>query len=247
LAAFRVLTVTATVPAMQLEPTLALPHVVTRRRRLPLAVHAALASVAAAVVALLVAAPTAASGDLGSMVDGAVAALEPIVEPLEPLLPVVEPALEPITDTLEPITPLARMVPGLDGLPPLLERLDPLRQVEVPSVARTPTRPTPADAVVAIHALDAAASDGPPFADLDRVNGSPLVEGGGPATLLVELGEFFDAPAPLGGPAVDAGTTLAAAVLIGLSMAVAPGWATPAVPARLRPIGLTVVPPVPPG
>jgi hypothetical protein len=281
LGAFRVLTATATVPAMPIDQTLASPHVVIRRRRLPFAAHAAVASVAAVAGLLVVAAPTAAFDDLGSLIDGGVAAVEPIVEPLEPivdplvpvvapLLPVIEPLqpvvepllpivepLEPVVEPLQPIVepllpiveplePIVPLVPGLGGLVPVVERLDPVPGVDAAAGERAPTRATPADTFDGID-MTGAAFEALPFADPDRVNDMTAVDAGSVTTMLVELGEFFDAPMPLGGPQVDAGTGLAAALLIGLSMAVAPGWATSAFAGRLRPIGLTLAPPVPPG
>lgn len=255
--AFRMLTSVATVHVMQLEQTLAFPQVVTRRRRLRLAAHAVAAFVAAVVVALLVAAEAAAADDLGSLVDEAVAVAEPILEPVTPVVePFVEQATEPLAPIVDPIipivpvTPIAPIAPILDTVPPLLEQLAPLLNPPVEAVTppgvdvrverRAATLPTPADArgttAAAPHAATSVAAAVP--ASLD---------GGGLATLMLEVGDLFESIVPMSGPPADAGTTLVAALLIGLFLALSPGWATSALAGRLRPIGLTLAPPVPPG
>jgi hypothetical protein len=99
------------------------------------------------------------------------------------------------------------------------------------TVASTPILETlPADP--ALNALDSAVPDA----------GRPMTP-----TLELVLEGPFDVSGPASGPPVDAGTTMVAALFIGLSMAIASGWATAPVAARLRPIGLTLSPPVPPG
>jgi hypothetical protein len=244
---------------MQFEPIPDVANVAADRwRRLRHVGHACVGTVAAVALVLLAATDAAAADQVDSLIADTLeteAGVDPAVEPAKPI---VEPLLEPITGQLaplvEPVIPIDAIdtfvddvlpvleptLPGFDlpaaalGLPARVERdvAPSTASVAVTTtIASTPILETlPANP--AVNALDSAVPD----------VGRPM-----PPTLELDLEGGFDVSGPASGPPVDAGTTMVAALFIGLSMAIASGWATAPVAARLRPMGLTLSPPVPPG
>lgn len=243
---------------MQLEP-MAEPRqaVVTPRRRAPFAVHAALAFIGAVVVVLLAAADAAAADDAGRLIQAVDEGVAPVVEPLapvvQPIAPIVEPVLEPVAGQLGPV--LEPVKPVIGAVLPVLEARDPLvatadLPVATPEFAVRAKRAA-TTAATPVGAPVATAASALPNLDARQVATTEVprpVDGGSmAATVTRQLGDLFDSSVPLSGPPADAGTTMAAALLIGLLMTIASGWTMSANAARLRPIGLTLAPPVPPG
>ena len=263
----------ATVPSIQVEQVpAASDEVVSRPRRMPLTAHAIVAFVAAVDVGLLATADAAAADDLGGLVGDVVRTVEVGAEPVvEPTAPLVEPALEELAGQLAPVLeevapvapvpPIDPIDPIVDAVPPLLDTLDPGLALPVlpvlPVLDVTPATPLDHDAatrpISADSPVETAEATAPVPADvLATLATQPAfdltsADGGSTATLTLELGDPFDSPVTLNGPLADAGTTLIAALLIGLSMAVPTGWAASAIAGRLQPISLTLAPPVPPG
>lgn len=238
---------------MQLNPTAAaLDAGVTGRRRLPVAAHAVLALVAAAVAVLLAAADAAASDELGSPVEGAIATVddvvEPVVDPLAPILmPVMEPVGERLAPALDPVTPpvVGAVTPVLDPLEPALYAPDlPIATPRIGVSAHPPlARIRPVDELLVAEAA-------PPLSTLLPIAAAPtpaLARAEGRVPLSREPAGPVNSPTPVSPSPAGAGTTLVAALLVGLAMAIPSGWAMSAVAARLRPMGLTLAPPVPPG
>jgi hypothetical protein len=229
--------------------------IVTNRPRLPAAAHAMLALAAAAIAVMLAAGQAAASDELGDAVLDAIPTVEEGVEPaVETLEPIVEAVVEPpIAEVAPVLDPVGRIPPAaVDPLLPGLEPLDPVLpaptlpvvalRAQGPAEAHTPTRPIRADAIQStaqappvITSLPA--ENPPPVVTLDPEGATPLGQPTGP----------IDSVVPLSGAPAGAGTTLIGVLLIGLALATSSGWATFAFAARLRPTGLTLAPPVPPG
>jgi hypothetical protein len=231
-----------------------------RWRRLRPVARACVGVVAAVSLVLLAATDAAAADEVDSLIADTLETTEAGVDPaVEPATPIVEPLLEPIAGQLAPlvetvirIDPIDTFVddvlrvleptlPGFDlptaapGLPARVER-DVAPSTASVAAARTTVASTPIletlPADPALNALNSAVPD----------VGRPMTP-----TLELDLEGGFDVSGPASGPPVDAGTTMVAALFIGLSMAIASGWATAPVAAWLRPMGLTLSPPVPPG
>ena len=245
-----------TVQSMQLELSLRISTADDRRTRLRFVAHAAAGMLAGVLLVLFAATDAAAADDLGGLITETVATVEPIAEPVvgvvEPAEPMVEPVVEPIVGQLPPILepvapidstdPIGSIGPVLDGkLPPLdLPMTDtvpgtPRLKAAVPIDEATPAS---VDAAIIVESIA-----------VDAASEAPILGAGEVEHALGELGGTFELPSLPSGPPVDAGTavTFIAALLIGLSMAAPSGWDTNSVLTRLRPIGLTLSPPVPPG
>lgn len=242
---------------MQFEPIPDVADVgVDRWRRLRPVARACVGLVAAIALVLLAATSAAAADEVDSLIADTLQTTEAEIDPaVEPATPIVDPLLEPITEQVgplvQPVAPLDPIDTFVDGVLPVLEttlpRFDLPAALGLPAGAEHDVAPSTASEatatprVASTPILDAVAAD-PALHSAVPDAGRPMTP-----TLELELEGSFDLSEPASGPPVDAGTTMVAALLIGLSMAIASGWATAPVAARLRPIGLTLSPPVPPG
>jgi len=186
---------------------------------------------------------------LGTLVDEVSA---PVVEPVVELAgstgsPIIEPIVPdaPVLPTL-PIAPILPLPPVL-SVPPVLESPVELAIHEIPdpvadtlvtsvSTAAAPRVPAP---ILETSPIDEVAAGSVATIGADVAKAATAVA--------QELVQSLQAAISVIGLTGDASTSVMAGMLIGLSMAMAAGWSLHAGQVRLRPIGLQLAPPVPPG
>ena len=237
---------------MPFEQTLAVQVAGARTRALPRPIAYACALVVATTALVLLGTSRAAAADeLGGLVAETIDAVETTLDPPSPLEEAIAPivdALAPVTDELPaiepPVQPVAPLPPIVDALLPTIEPLTP--------PIETPTALEVASVRVEREARPIGPSDAPP----PTAEGTPAADGsietvtGGvaipPAEPAVANGPL-QLLVPLSLPLSDGGTTVVAALLVGLLMAATLGCATPAIASSLRPLSRALSPPVPPG
>lgn len=195
---------------------------------------------------------------VGSLIVTVDAVAAPVLDPVnEPLAPIVDPVTEPLAPIHEPPQPVVPTLPGvpavpnfpglrtsptLPALPTLVDRLIPdLVGLSAPALreASAPTFPAPIDALPVVAAGPAEGVTLSTAASVAAVADDLLAAAGDLAAALdVAITGAFGA---------DGGTTVMAGTLIAFLMAMAGGWSSIAGGVRLRPIGLRLAPPVPPG